>query len=219
MTKRLLSLLILVISLAIFQSAFAAGLFELPADAQKLLPADPAAVVGIASVNELLDQYMDVQTAFEEEGKGSREQLLEAFEQQLPRFAEFVDFDRPLVLAAGLPDLMTGGDPPLTYILPLKADFQDRDNMLAEAGFASHAIAGNYLAISTVPEYVPAATPPALSGHLAAGVIAMTLDLEMVVLNFGPFLEMGLAGIPTRTDENPEGFSAEEAAALATTLR
>lgn len=218
MIKRLSALLLMLISLATFQVAMAAEKFDVPADALALLPADPAAVVAVTSVDAMVDQYNAIMAAIDEDAI-SRADLIEGIESELPRFSEFVAMDRPLVFVSGIPNLMGGGEPPLTFIVPLNPDFKDREAMLTEAGFAAHAVIGDYLAVSTVPTYAPATTPPDLAAHLAQGVITATLDLEMVVLNFRPFIEMGLAGIPTQSDANPDGMTAEEVESLATTLR
>ncbi len=211
-------ILLLLVSLTTVPAALAAATFDLPADVQKLLPNEPAAIVVVSSVNELADQYVAVLAAFDE-GGDSRAELVASFGQLVPGFLDFVDLDKPFVFVAGLPNPMAGGEPPFTYIVPMNPGFAGRDTLMANSDFVGHASEGDYQAFSSDPLYAPGTELPALTEHLSAGIVSASLDLRMVVENFGPFLEMGLAGIPTRSDMNPEGLTTEEAQAMATTLR
>lgn len=222
MCKRYLVLLLAIGSVAA-PSVFAAGNFELPLDLQSLLPEQIAAVVAISSTNEFADQYEELLTAMNEDEEISREDVFELFDHVADNFTTYVNLDRPLVMAVGLPDMMGGGDPPFTIILPVREGIEEVAELSEDDEFAKSVFEGEYLALSTDPAYTPSQITPSLVEHLPAGVLSGTLDLESVILNFRPFVEMGLAGIPTRPEGAPTdsipGFSIEEATALAETVR
>ena len=218
MTKRVLCFLIAVLGLLAAGAALAADKFDLPADLQKLLPAEPALLIAVPSINATADDFTALTSSLDPDETVTREQVLAVIEENLPRFTEFVDLDRPAALAAGLPNLMGGGEPPMTWILPLRKDFPPLDDIAPNA-----VVSGDYVAVSTYPDYVPATTVPALANHLTTGSISASLDIAKVVLDFRPFIEMGLAGIPVRPADAPAdsaaGFTAEEAAAMAQMIR
>jgi hypothetical protein len=209
-------------------AALAADAFVLPDEARGLLSAEPALIVAVTSLNEMADQYVALLSALSDEDEASRDDVLKLLDQAVPALAGVVDLDRPLVVAAELPDMTGSGEPPFTFILPLRSDVTDRENLPGLESFAGHAFAGSYLAVSMAPDYAPTATPPALAAHLTDGVLSATLDLEQVLLVMGPLVEMGLANIPVRPAVAPgdslpaapaAAMAAAEAAALADLVR
>lgn len=215
--------LVPVLFLTFLVSTTSAG--PLPQDAKSLLPADPAAVLAVTSVNEMVDQIATVSGAFDVEGGGpEREKILEDIRKAFGGYAAVLDLDRPLIAAFGLPDMMGGIQPPVTLILPLRPGSSVPDTLRLK-GFdvAATARRGNYLALSTYPEFVPADAVSDLAGHLPDGLFAISLNLEQVVLNFRPFIEMGLMGIPTRPADTPPdstgAFSPEEAQVIGDVVR
>ncbi len=216
MTRRMICLFLLVLTVALSQVAVAAQKFDLPGNAEKLLPADAAALVAVTSANELADQVVEIMNAIDATDAGSRPELIGMFTDPLGGLASSLDLDRPVIVAFGLPNLMGGGEPPYTIIVPMLKAVTDVTELDTKDEYVAFATEGRYLALSTDPAYVPSATPPELTGHLASGVATITLDLETVVLNFRPFIEMGLAGIPSGPEAD---MTTEEAAALAGTIR
>ncbi len=218
MTRAITGLIALCAGLLLSGSSLAGDRFALPEDMQKLLPADATAIIAVSSVNELADLYLSVLMVVDEDNTASTSDVTGFMNELLPSFKTVVDLDRPLLVVAGLPNLMGGGEPPFTFILPMRSDFEDFSSLQAGGSYAHFAFEGNYLAASNEPSYAPAPTPPNLAQYVPDGVITMTLDLETVITNYRPIAEMGLASIPTRLDGEPANdqvaFSQAEAQAM-----
>jgi len=206
-----------------------AGTIELPKDLQELLPADLGALVCFTSVEELDAQLADLVKALEEEDSEEVPDLTGWLTEQLPRFDEIVDTGRPLAVAIDFTPVMMGQEPYLTFVVPMKASFTERDSLGLDAPTSSFAIQGDYVAVHTGPGFVPGGGIPGLAQNLAPGVMTANLDLEGLMLTYGPFIEMGLAAIPVGVAEsdtmadgtvvsNP-GMTQEEADALAEMIR
>ena len=76
---------------------------ELPADLQELLPANPAILVTIASVEQLDTQLADLERALADEDEDEEPlDLVAMLAEQLPRFDEIVDTGRPLAMAVDM---------------------------------------------------------------------------------------------------------------------
>ena len=148
MAKRYFCLLLLTAGLVTCQTAFAAEKFELPKDLRSLLPGQAAAFVALTSVNELADQYAEVLNALDEETEASREDVFEMFDHVAANFTEYVNLDRPLGMAVGLPNLMAGSDPPFTIIVPIREGIEDVESLGDNAEFAVTVFEGEYLALS-----------------------------------------------------------------------
>jgi len=220
MTKRLITLLLLVFSLAAGRTAWASARFEIPNDVQKLMPGEATGLVAISSANELADRYVAILAEVGEDESASREGVLSLLESVLPGFTSEVDLDQPLFAVAGLPNLMGGGQPPFMLIVPLQDGAAKADTFAIAHGLENLYREGNYLAIASDPVLTPVAGIPELATHLPAGTLSATLDLADLVTNFRVFIEMGLSGIPIKdeTADPPvtEGMSADEAAAVKT---
>jgi len=180
--------------------ALAAESVDLPADLVSLLPENPAALVAMSSLNELADEYVNITRAVGAES--TREDVFAIFGELLPNAAVVLDLDKPLVVAVGLPNIMAGENPPFTYILPLRPGFKDYESLGGD-GVMVRRTAGRYLALADWAGYSPAAEAPALLAGLTPAAVAATVDLAQIIQTFGPFVDMGLAMIPTEEDEDP----------------
>ncbi len=181
--------------------------FQFPEDMQKLWPADPAFIVAITSVNDLDRQWRTIEEMLNE-GDGEPTDLIGMISEKMPQFAQTVDLDRPLAMATGLPDFMSGGDPPLTFIVPLSGALNDEARMELEEEGLTQVIQGDYLAFSLDPAYAPAAVVPDLAQGLNPGFITSRLDLEMVVAAYRPLAEMSMGAMtapPAEPDTTESG--------------
>jgi hypothetical protein len=220
MRKSLVGTLVIVFCVLSAQVGVAAEKFALPDDIRELIPSDAAAVVAIASMEEA----EALMTAVEDQLEGGEHSatLSEVLSREMPQLMEYLNTTQPFAVGVGLPNMMTMS-PGLTYILPLKDGAVVPDSLSEKWGFASHATSGNYIAFSSSLDYEKPTTINPLSDHLAAGVAAMSLDVQSVFEEFGGFLEMGMASIPVRPEgTEPDGsgaMSLEEAAALQELIR
>jgi len=201
MWKRLVTFFVAAIVLALAAAAFAATVMPLPDDLVGLIPEGSGALVAISSVNELADQYVAILAAVGESDT-SREDVLQTIGDLLAGLQDFVDLDKPLVVAAGIPNIMMGQSPPITYLVPLRSGIKDYDGFGGE-DIAVRRAAGSYLALSTDPLYEPSASRPELVAGLADGVIAGTLDFALVNATVGPMVDMGLAMAASGEDNDP----------------
>ncbi len=204
--------------------ALAAENFRLPDDLLQLLPAEPAALVVFSSVDDMSREWNRMAAMMDPEGSPEPIDVADMMSEHLPRFREIVDTGRPLALSMDFTPLMMGQEPYLTHFVPLKASFTDRDSLGLDTVETVTVIRGDYAAISTMPGYTPADSPPEFAAGLLDGVMSASLDLESVLATYGPFVEMGLAGIPvasvipdtTASGDivDAPGMTAEEAEAL-----
>jgi len=77
--------------------------FPMPEDMLKLMPADPAFIFAVTSMNDLERQWLLIEEMFDD-GTGDDEEidLVAMLKEQIPHFDEYADPDRPLAIAAGL---------------------------------------------------------------------------------------------------------------------
>ncbi|MCB1185310.1 hypothetical protein KDM41_17970, partial [bacterium] len=220
--RRPITILTGLILLLAAATAFADG-FAVPDDARRLLPGETTAVVAVASLDEVLDEIVTLAHRFDPDSDVQRDSILADMGDDFATLAELVDPRRPLFLAGSLADPMAGTEPPLVFVLP-KAAGADLAKLPAAATRHGPALTeGGYFAISSIPGYVPGPAASDLAAHLPAGVVSVSLDLGTVVTDYGAFLEMGLAGIPTRPNGTPPNdtgaMTEDEAAAMAEALR
>jgi len=197
--------------------------FPMSEDMLKLMPADPAFILAITSVNDLERQWQLIEEMLDD-GTGDSEEieLIAMLKEQVPHFDEYADPDRPLAVAMGLPNLMGGEEPNIIFIVPIRDSFAGREELGNER--VDIIFEGNYLAVSSASGYTPAIETPNLAQNLSPGFVTARLDLEMILAAFGPMVEMGLAGMPMGpatpdTSETGEitpatGMTPEEAAAM-----
>jgi len=207
----------------------AGGPAELPTDLQELLPADPAVLVTISSFDDFQARWNELAAAFPDEDEEEVPDLSAMIAENLPRFEEIVDPARPLALALDLTPVMMGQDPLLTWVVPLKKSFTDREDLGLDTANSSSVVQGDYAAIHSAPGYLPGGAKPALAGDMVPGVVSSALDLAGLMQTYGPFVEMGLASIPVgvaETDTLPDGqvvespgMTREEADALKGMIR
>ena len=172
--------------------------FQLPEDMLKLMPADPAFIFAVTSVNDLDRQWRAIEEMLDDgTGDGERTDLIALFSDQMPRFGEYADLDRPLAVTMGLPNLMGGEEPAFTFIVPLKERPRSSPELVIDREGVVYVKEGDYLALSTDLLFAPAAEPPALAQDLSPGFLTVRLDLELILATYGPMVEMGLAAIPT----------------------
>jgi len=197
--------------------------FQLSEDILKLLPADPAFIFAVTSVNDLDQQLQAIEQILDDgTGDGEKTDLVALFKEEIPHFDEFGDPDRPLVITTGLPDLMGGDGPDIIFIVPIRKSFTDREELGNER--VAIIFEGDYLAITKAPGYAPAAETPDLARNLGPGFVTARFDLELILTAFGPMIEMGLAAMPmgsaapdtSATGEitPASGMTTEEAAAM-----
>ncbi len=173
--------------------------FPMSEDMLKLMPADPAFIFAVTSLNDLERQWRLIEEMLDD-GTSDSEQIepVDMLKEQIPHFEEFGDPDRPLAVAMGLPNLMGGAGPEIIFIVPIMESFTGREELGNER--VDIVFEGDYLALSTATSdsfsYTPATEPPALARNLSPGFVTARLDLEMILAAFGPIVEMGLAEIP-----------------------
>ncbi len=169
--------------------------FVMPEDMLKLMPADPAFIFAVTSVNDLDQQWQLIEEMLDDgSADGETIDLIDMFREQIPHFDEYADPDGPLAVVMGLPDMMGGAEPNVIFIVPIREDFTDRENLGNER--VDILFEGNYLAISGAPGYAPADGIPELALNLSPGFVTVRLDLEMILATYGPMVEMGLAAMP-----------------------
>ena len=170
--------------------------FQLPEDMLKLMPADPAFIFAVTSVNDLDRQLQAIEQMLDDgTGDGEGTDLIANFKEQIPHFDEYGDLDRPLVITMGLPNLMGGEKPDMVFIVPIRESFTDREGLGNER--VDIIFEGDYLAISSAPGYAPAAETPDLAQNLSPGFVTARVDLELILATYGPMVEMGLAAMST----------------------
>ncbi len=173
--------------------------FPMSGDMLKLMPADPAFIFAVTSVNDLERQWQLVEEMLDD-GTGSGEEidLVAMLKEAIPHFDEYGDPDRPLAVAVGLPNLMGGEEPKIIFIVPIMDSFAGREELGNER--VDIIFEGDYLAISNASSsasgYTPAAEIPKLAQSLSPGFVTASFDLEMILGAFGPMVEMGLASMP-----------------------
>jgi hypothetical protein len=173
--------------------------FPMSGDMLKLMPADPAFIFAVTSVNDLERQWQLIEEMLDDgTGDGDEIDLVAMFREQIPHFDEYADPDRPLAVAIGLPNLMGGEEPKIIFIVPIRDSFTDRDGLGNER--VDIVFEGDYLAISSASSstsgYTPAVETPELAQNLSPGFVSASFDLEMLLGAFGPMVEMGLANMP-----------------------
>jgi hypothetical protein len=193
MLKRTLVLVFLVMTVAGFAWS-EEDIFPMPADMEYLLPADPAFIAVISSVNELDRHWQAIEEMVDEED-GEPMDIVDYFSQQLPNAEVYLDFDRPLGFAMGLPDLMGGEEPAFTFILPVTGAFDEQAQQELEMEDATLFRRGDYLALSMDPFYSPGESQPYLAQGLNPGFFSSSIDLEMVIEAYRPLAEMGLGAM------------------------
>lgn len=195
---------------------------SLPDDLRRLIPADAVAIVAVKSVAAVDQMVAKVAAQFPDE-ENSMPSLVEMLSDQMPALLDYLDTTKPLAVAVGMPNLMMGGMPDLTYILPLQRGVAVDDSLGAQWGFPEQIQSGQYLALSSAAVQAPAEELSDLSDHLAAGTASATLDISRLYEEFGAFLEMGLAGIPVRATgtepDSTDAMSIEEAEVVKELLR
>jgi hypothetical protein len=172
----------------------AEDVFLFPEDMQKLMPADPAFIVAVTSVNDLDRQWRAIEEMLDD-GSGEHTDLVGMLSEHMPQFADFADMDRPLAFVMGLPDLMGGQEPAFTFIVPLTERPRTDMKMILDEEGVTYAKEGDYLAFSMDPLFAPAAEVPDLIRGLSPGFITARLDLEMVIAAYRPLAEMGLGSM------------------------
>ena len=197
--------------------------FPLPADMQKLLPADPAFIVAITSVHDLERQWQAIEEMFDDDS-GESTDLIGLLSENMPQFAEFADMDKPLALVMGLPNLMGGEEPAFTFIVPLAESSWSPDDSAPDTTGVTYLKEGGYLALSMDPLFSPAVETPDLAIGLGPGFISARLDLEMVIDAYRPLAEMGLGAMGNATalpdsqsigeETHPQQMGPEEIAAM-----
>jgi len=197
--------------------------FPMPEDMRRLMPADPVFIFAVTSVNDLDQQWQLIEEMLDDgSADGETFDLIDMFREEIPHFDEYADPDLPLAVVVGLPDMMGGAEPNITFIVPIRENFTGREDLGNERVFILYE--GNYLAISSTPGYALAAEIPELALNLSPGFVTLRLDLEMILATYGPMVEMGLAAMPMGpatpdTSETGEiipaaGMTPEETAAL-----
>jgi|GEM_PF-3045917 len=168
--------------------------FEMPPELQELLPAEPALIVAVSSLDEL-DLHWRAIADMLDEGDGDRADLATMLGEFMPQFGEFAAPDRPVVMTLGLPPMGGGVQPPFTFIVPLSEAVTQE--MIQEIGTQGtvQVSEGGYLAFSMDPDYTPAGTVPDLALGLGDGFLSAALDLEMVIAAYRPMAEMGLGAM------------------------
>ena len=209
--------------------AVAAENFRLPDDLLQLLPADPALLVAVSSADELSREWNRMAALMDPEGDPERIDVSDMMADLVPHYEEIADTDRPVAVSMDFTPLMMGQEPYFTVFVPLKASFTGRDSLGLDTVKTVTVVKGDYAAISTAPGYTPAEVPPAFAAGLLDGVMSASIDLESVLATYGPFVEMGLAGIPVASaipDTTASGdivaapgMSAEEVEALKEMIR
>ena len=208
----------------------AADTVELPKDLQELLPVDPAILFTCTSVEELDASWLEIQEAFADEDDEEPLDLLAWMREEFEEFDAAIDPARPMAVALDMGPVMMGQEPYVTLVMPLNAEFADRESLLEDDGETTTLIQGDYLVFNTSYCYHPACVIPAIAQDMVPGVLNVVIDLEGLLLTYRPFVEMGLASIPVgiaTTDTLPsgevvvtdEGMTQEEADALAVMIR
>ncbi len=172
--------------------------FPMSGDMLKLMPAEPAFIFAITSMNDLDRQWRLIEEMFDD-GTGDDEKidLVAMLKEQIPHFDEYGDPGRPMAVAVGLPNFMGGEEPKIIFIVPIMEGFIGREELGNER--VDIVFEGDYLAISgassSASGYTPAAEIPELALNLSPGFVSASFDLEMILGAFGPLVEMGLANM------------------------
>ncbi len=211
MVKRVLITVILVL-LAAGMAWGTENRFEMPADMQKLMPADPVFIMAVTSVNDLDRQWRAIEEMMDDGHSAERVDIVGMLSKELPQFAEYADLDRPLAVAMGLPALMGGQKPPITFIVPLSESFNDQVKEEMEAEEMLHFFEGDYVAFSMDPAFTPSGRAPELAAALKAGFVTATLDLDAVLQSYRPLADMGLDSMGNSPAVADTAGGAEDAA-------
>lgn len=201
---------------------------ELPDDLLALLPAEPAVMVSLSS----LDDYEARRAALADSsdapplldgGALARIDLAAMLAEMLPAASALLDGSRPLAMAVGAPAPMTN-QLDMVLLLPLVADAEPGDLTDGDK-FQSQLVQGGYVALSAQPGYAAQDSVPALARDRLPGLVSVAVDLEQILTMYRPFIEMGLAAMaaaPPADPDNPQGGPAmtpEQAAATAELMR
>jgi hypothetical protein len=175
------------------------GTFEVPADMQKLMPADAVILAVTTSVNELDRHWRQIEEMLDEESGGGTD-ILGGIAEYMPQAAAYLDLDRPLALMVGMPDPMSGQEPAVTLILPVNDAFDDEAMQALELDDGAVTLReGDYLALSMDPAFQPAASTPALARDLAPGFMSCRVDLDTLLETLRPLVDMGVASLAARS--------------------
>jgi hypothetical protein len=169
-----------------------------PDEIAALVPKDAFCVLRVASLDEAQAMLRSLSRAFAPDEDAEAIDMREL----LPALAPGVDSalvagDRPLAIAFSLD--ATTKQPLPTAILPI-ADIDAYKASLAEP---APPIRGSYVAHSQVPGYEPAAETPALALGAPAGTLAASVDLETMIEEFRPMIEMGLDQVEQMMEMQP----------------
>ena len=180
---------------------------ELPDDLLALLPAQPAVLVSLTS----LDDFEARRTALADSSHGAplldggalAELALAAWlAETLPAVMPVMARDRPLVLAVGVPAPMTN-QMDMVLVVPLNPDIEIGDLTDGET-FKSQLVLGDYVALSSEAGYAAADSIPALGLDRLPGLVSVAVDLQGILAMYRPFVDMGLAAMaaipPTDAD-------------------
>ena len=103
--------------------------FPMPPDMLKLMPADPVLIVAVTSIDDLERQWLAIQEMFDD-GTGEPTGLAPWINKEMHEIVDHIDMDRPLAVAMGLPNMMSGEDTPITFIIPIGAPSTTRPSWI-----------------------------------------------------------------------------------------
>ena len=197
---------------------------ELPEDLLALLPADPAMVVTLTSLNDydarraaLADSSQG--TPLLDGGALAKIDLSGLLGEMLPAVAAVIARDRPLAVAVGVPAPMTN-QLDVVLVMPVLSDIEVGDLTDGDI-FESQLARGEYLALSAGPAYAAPDSLCALGLDRLPGMMSVAIDLEGILKMYRPLVEMGLMAMSAQgTGPDGEGaMSPAEAAATADMTR
>ena len=203
----------LILFLCLLSGAALAGdkSFSMPKDMKALLPAQADIVLAVSSLDELDDLWREILPDSPDRDEASLSQFIENIN---PEFIEYVDRDKPFLAIANLKSIM--GDSPflITGMLALKdSDFEV--SMVPGLEKFNPVRKGDYLAVSTDPDWAPAEETPAWARTVREGLLSTSINLTRMVEANRMTIEMGLSMM-----ENPDlAKNAETAEASAKLLR
>ncbi len=219
------TLVLLGLALSRVQTARA---IDLPSDARALVPASAVLVAAGTSLDDVDRVWAKLDGA--EAGPDGPEDDEPSVREMITRFAPdvapYVRGDQPLAVALVLD--VGGGPRPyaVTLVLPVKPEVLNPPFLRTITGTLTSRVRGGYLGLSMEPGYANQATGNALIDHLAAGVVAVSVDMQTILSTLQPFVEMGLSAMEQQaqapadsTGSSQSRMTPEQIAATQTMIR
>ncbi len=207
---RLLTLLALIVCVTTGGAAFASdslgsGAASMPAaavdgDLAALVPDGTHLLVYAPSIEGFVAKLKAVVAAFD---KDAAEQVsVEMLLEQLP-IGPLVDTAKPMAMAVSLPNGPEGPSPDMTFISAV-TDLGQAEEQVKSMGIESMPTAGMFVALRMGPE--PAmrpATTPAIAKNIAAGDLALRIDLGALIALYRDMADGMLAEMDSALGQMP----------------